>query len=67
MGINLKPFLREDASYLADDIVTNLVESITGRGIGDHFVADVKRVASNSFVLELDDGCQFKMTCKKIS
>ena len=66
MGGNLKPFLPGEVSYSADDVVTVLVESITGRSIGERFVIGVKRVATNSFVLELDDECQFKMTCEKL-
>lgn len=67
MGQNLKTYLQEEACYTADDLVERLTEVIPGRSIGDRFVLKAKPISSNSFVIEMDDGCQFKMTCEKLT
>ena len=67
MGRNLKAFLQEETCYNAEDLVNRLVEVIPGRSVGDRFVIAAKLIASNSFVMEMDDGCQFKITCEKLN
>jgi len=67
MSQNLKALLREDVCYDAEDLTERLAEVVPGRSIGDRFVIAAHRVATNSFVIEMDDGCQFKMTCEKLN
>lgn len=67
MGQNLKSFLQDEICYSAEELTDRLAEVVPGRSIGERFVIAAKRVASNSFVIEMDDGCQFKMTCEKLT
>lgn len=69
MSQNLKAFLHDDAgvSYSQEELAEWLAEVVPGRSIGDRYVIAAELVASNSFVIEMDDGCQFKMTCEKLN
>jgi hypothetical protein len=67
MGQNLKAYLQEETCYTAEELVQRLAESIPGRSAGDRYVIAAKLVTSNSFIMEMDDGCQFKMTCEKLN
>jgi hypothetical protein len=66
MSQNLKAFLKEETEYSARQLVDGLCQVIPGRSTGDHYVVAVSRVAANSFVMELDDGSQYKFTCEKL-
>ena len=69
MSQNLKTFLHDDANigYSQGELSVWLAEVVPGRSIGDRYVVTAELVASNSFVIEMDDGSQFKMTCEKLS
>lgn len=67
MSQNLKTFLREETCYTAEQLISHLAVQIPGRSVGERYVIATKLTASNSFVMELDDGCQFKMTCEKLN
>jgi len=67
MSQNLKAYLQEEVCYTAEELVERLADQIPGRSAGDRFVVATKVVAGNSFVMEMDDGCQFKMTCEKLN
>lgn len=67
MSQNLKAFLQEEACYTAEELVERLAEQIPGRSAGDRYVIATKIIASDSFIMEMDDGCQFKMTCEKLN
>ena len=68
MGHNLKAFLQNDAniSYSQGELAVWLAETVPGRSIGDRYVIAAELIASNSFVIEMDDGSQYKMTCEKL-
>ena len=65
MSRNLKTFLQEDITYTARDVVQILTEAIPGRSVGEKYVVSTELVSSAAFIMELDDGSKFLMTCKE--
>ena len=66
MGQNLKTFLQNETCYTAEQLAGILADQIPGRSAGDRYVVAAKLVSKNSLIMEMDDGCQFKMTCEKL-
>ena len=66
MSQNLKAFLQEETCYNANDLIRELVEAIPGRSVGERYVVKASYAGPTSILMELDDGCVFKMTCEKI-
>jgi hypothetical protein len=67
MSQNLKRFLQEEACYSADELVEMLAKVVPGRGVGERYVVSTEYLGSSQFVMEMDDGCRFRMTCEKLN
>lgn len=67
MSQNLKAFLQEETCYTAEEFVAILAEQIPGRSAGDRYVMEAKVAAPGVLHMEMDDGCVFQMTCKKLN
>jgi hypothetical protein len=66
MSQNIKALLQVDVCYNATQLVELLAAQIPGRSAGDRFVVSADVTSPGVMNMEMDDGCVFEMTCKKL-
>ena len=67
MSQNLKPFILEEVSYTAAQVLEHLADQVPGRSIGERFVVNAAINDSQELELELDDGCRFAFQCRRLT
>jgi hypothetical protein len=67
MGQNLKAYVEERSHMSAQEVLENLADQAPGRGIGEFFVTESTINGTGELVIELDDGCKFAFTCRKLN
>jgi hypothetical protein len=66
MSKNLKSYVVERQRMSAGDVLDNLSRQVTGRSIGEFFVTESSLTNEKELLLELDDGCKFVFSCRRI-
>jgi len=67
MGQNLASYAVERPHMTAKEVLSHLARQVPGRSIGDYYVISSKINNVGELELEVDDGCKFAFTCRKVN
>jgi len=67
MGQNLAPYVVERQHMSSQEVLEDLAKHVTGRDVGEFYIIDAVINRQDELEIELDDGCIYAFSCRKVN